>query len=257
MENKIQVFEYEQFGTVRTVIINGEPHFVAADVCTIFGVVNNRNVTSRLDEDEKGVQIVDTLGGSQSMTIVTEAGLYHMLFSMEPKNARSTDNVDINKRIERLHAFKRWITHEVLPQIRKTGGYIPVKPNDDYESVLKRNNEILEQTFVMMQQLKPKVELYDTFLASPTETSFKDYADTFGCGRNKLMNFLRDCNVLGKKNTDEGRVPFGRFVSNGCFIVRLTPCADGVFRRTTYITPKGINYIHKLCKKYHFNTEAA
>jgi len=245
MENKLQVFTNEQFGEVRITMINNEPWFVGKDVADILGYINTRKaIGDHVDEDDKtdGVTIRDSIGRKQNPVCINESGLYSLIFSSKLLKAKE---------------FKHWVTSEVLPQIRKTGGYIPIKPSDDYESVIKRNNEVLEQTFVMMQQLKPKVELYDTFLASPTETSFKDYADTFGCGRNKLMNFLRDCNVLGKKNTDEGRVPFGRFVSNGCFIVRLTPCADGVFRRTTYITPKGIDYIHKLCKKYHFNTEVA
>ena len=245
MENKLQVFTNEQFGEVRITMINNEPWFVGKDVADVLGYINTRKaIGDHVDEDDKtdGVTIRDSIGRKQNPVCINESGLYSLIFSSKLLKAKE---------------FKHWVTSEVLPQIRKTGGYIPIKPSDDYESVIKRNNEVLEQTFVMMQQLKPKVELYDTFLASPTETSFKDYADTFGCGRNKLMNFLRDCNVLGKKNTDEGRVPFGRFVNNGCFIVRLTPCADGVFRRTTYITPKGINYIHKLCKKYHFNTEVA
>lgn len=245
MENKLQVFTNEQFGEVRITMINNEPWFVGKDVADVLGYINTRKaIGDHVDEDDKtdGVTIRDSIGRKQNPVCINESGLYSLIFSSKLLKAKE---------------FKHWVTSEVLPQIRKTGGYIPIKPSDDYESVIKRNNEVLEQTFVMMQQLKPKVELYDTFLASPTETSFKDYADTFGCGRNKLMNFLRDCNVLGKKNTDEGRVPFGRFVSNGCFIVRLTPCADGVFRRTTYITPKGIDYIHKLCKKYHFNTEVA
>ena len=92
-------------------------------MCKAFGVSNARNVTARLDDDEKGVHDADTLGGKQKLTIVNEAGLYHMLFTMEPNNARKTDSDEIEKRQEQLKAFKRWITHDVIPTIRKTGGW--------------------------------------------------------------------------------------------------------------------------------------
>ena len=120
----VKNFENKEFGEIRVVERNGEPWFVAADVCGIFGVTNNRNVTARLDDDEKGVSIVDTPGGKQNMTMVNEAGLYHILFTMEPNNARSVTDEKIANRIEKLKAFKRWITHDVIPSIRKTGGYV-------------------------------------------------------------------------------------------------------------------------------------
>ena len=87
MTNEIQVFSNEKFGQVRTVMQDGEPWFVAADVCKAFGVDNSRNIVARLDDDEKGVHNVDTLGGKQTVTIINEAGLYHALFTMEPKRA--------------------------------------------------------------------------------------------------------------------------------------------------------------------------
>lgn len=121
--NELKVFENENFGAVRAMVRDGAPWFVAADVCKAFGVVNSRNVVARLDDDEKGVHDMDTPGGTQSMTVVNEAGLYHMLFSMEPSNARGASADGVNERQEQLHAFKRWVTHDVIPAIRRTGMY--------------------------------------------------------------------------------------------------------------------------------------
>lgn len=87
--------------------LEGEPWFVAADVCRALGIGNSRDATARLDDDEKGVVSTDTLGGKQELTIVNEPGLYALVLSSRKPEAK---------------AFKRWITHEVIPSIRKTGG---------------------------------------------------------------------------------------------------------------------------------------
>lgn len=99
--------------TVRAVLRDGEPWFVAQDVCKALTVENNRDAMARLDDDEKDVGIIDTLGGAQEMTIISESGLYSLtLTSRKPEAKR----------------FKKWITSEVLPSIRKTGGYNLAKP---------------------------------------------------------------------------------------------------------------------------------
>lgn len=104
--NELQIFESAQFGQVRTVQKDGEPWFVAADVCRALDVRNNRDALSRLDNDEKGVVLTDTLGGNQEMSIVNEPGLYSLVLGSRKPEAK---------------AFKRWITHEVIPSIRRHG----------------------------------------------------------------------------------------------------------------------------------------
>ena len=121
--NDLQVFENPDFGQVRTVTKDGEPWFVLKDVCTSFGETNYRRVSARLDEDEKGVSQIGTPGGNQSMTIVNESGLYAALFAMQPEKARGVTEEYVEKRQQQLKSFKRWITHEVIPSIRKTGSY--------------------------------------------------------------------------------------------------------------------------------------
>ena len=113
---------------MRTVTKDGEPWFVLKDVCTSFGETNYRRVSARLDEDEKGVSQIDTPGGNQSMTIVNESGLYAALFAMQPEKARGVTEEYVEKRQQQLKSFKRWITHEAIPSIRKTGSYSIQEP---------------------------------------------------------------------------------------------------------------------------------
>ncbi len=122
--NQIEIFKNEEFGEIRTVLINGEPWFVGKDVCKAFGDTNYRRSLARVDDDEKGVSQITTLGGTQNMTIVNESGLYSILFYMQPQKAKGVSQNDslIEERITKLKRFKHWVTSEVLPAIRKTGG---------------------------------------------------------------------------------------------------------------------------------------
>lgn len=122
MENNMQIFQNEAFGEIRTLLIDGEPWFVAADVCKALLIVNSRDALTRIDDDEKGVVSTDTLGGRQEVTIVNEPGLYALILSSRKPEAK---------------AFKRWITHEVIPSIRKHGAYI--SPNAEAVQVSTAN----------------------------------------------------------------------------------------------------------------------
>ena len=103
----LQIFNYEEM-PVRVVDKDGSPWWVLSDVCRVLEIANSRNVAARLDDDEKGVYLMDTLGGSQNMTIINESGLYKVILRSDKPEAKK---------------FTRWVTHEVLPAIRKTGSY--------------------------------------------------------------------------------------------------------------------------------------
>ena len=105
--NELQTFTYNK-SPVRTVEINGEPWFVLKDVCDILGIANSRDVVNRLDEDEKGVGQIYTPGGKQEMTVISESGLYNVILRSDKPEAKP---------------FRKWVTAEVLPSIRKTGSY--------------------------------------------------------------------------------------------------------------------------------------
>lgn len=106
--NAIQTFVYKNEKPVRTVKIDGDVWFVAKDVCDILEISNHRDATSNLDDDEKGVAKIDTLGGMQDMTVISEPGLMTLILRSNKKEAKP---------------FRRWVTHEVLPQIFRTGTY--------------------------------------------------------------------------------------------------------------------------------------
>ena len=131
MANELQVFENAEFGKVRTIVKDGEPYFVGKDVAEILGYTNSRKaIGDHVDEEDKGVTKCDTLGGVQELTIINESGLYSLILSSKLPAAKK---------------FKRWVTSEVLPSIRKTGSYTAkhVKPDDAMQSkrleVMERN----------------------------------------------------------------------------------------------------------------------
>ena len=107
MLNALQSYQFEE-NAVRVVLVQGEPWFVANDICGVLGIGNARQALERLDEDEKGVSLTDTLGGQQAMNIVSESGMYALVMGSRKAEARR---------------FRRWVTGEVLPAIRKTGRY--------------------------------------------------------------------------------------------------------------------------------------
>lgn len=116
MQAEIQEFVFPVTSqTVRTILIDGEPWWVAKDVCEVLDLDQVSRATSRLDDDEKGVTSITTLGGNQDMAIINEAGLYSLILTSRKPDAKR---------------FKKWVTHEVLPTIRKTGSYNtrPVEP---------------------------------------------------------------------------------------------------------------------------------
>ncbi|EFD7800644.1 Bro-N domain-containing protein [Escherichia coli] len=114
----LAVFSFQEEHQVRVVMIDSDPWFVAADVCNAIGIINHRDAVGKLDEDEKGVGLTDTLGGKQGVTIINESGLYTLIL-------RCRDAV---KQGTTAWRFRKWVTNEVLPSIRKNGEYVYVEP---------------------------------------------------------------------------------------------------------------------------------
>lgn len=123
MNAQIIPFRYDNSSEVRALLVDGEPWFVAGDVCDYFGVTNRNRALQALDAEDKGGTQMSTPGGWQTVTIINEPGLYSLLFSLQPQKARGVSDDYIEKRMESVRAFRRWVTHTVLPEIRKTGTY--------------------------------------------------------------------------------------------------------------------------------------
>lgn len=179
--NELKIFENPEFGKIRTTIVDGEPLIVAADICTALGISNSRDAVSRLDYDEKDVVSTDTLGGKQNMTAVNEYGLYSLVLG-------SRKQTDFTRR------FKRWVTHDILPSIRKNGGYISGQENMTNEEFLAKAvifaKSVIEDKDKQIQIMTPKAEYYDKLVDRNNLTNFRDTAKMLGTTQNKFIAFL-------------------------------------------------------------------
>ena len=204
--DEMEIFKFKE-AQVRTVIQNDEPWFVAKDVCEFFGDTNYRRSIGRIDEDEKGVSQIATHGGVQSMSIINEAGLYSLLFQLQPQKGVQLSEEDRNEKVEKLREFKRWITHEVLPSIRATGSYSQIPKT--YAEALRacadviEKNEALKLESAQQQQiiheLQPKATYYDLCLPNKTLLSVTKIAKDYGMSGNALNNLLHELGVQYKQ----------------------------------------------------------
>lgn len=156
--NDMTIFQNPQFGSVRTNVVNGEIWFVAADVCKALDIQNHKDAVSRLDCDEKrGVAITDPIGRLQNTTVINEYGLYSLILTSRKPEAK---------------AFKRWITHDVIPAIRKDGFY--VSPNREPPKI-----ESLGKLVKMIQETRKLMELQGAN-THDTAVVVKNICDQYG-----------------------------------------------------------------------------
>ena len=199
---------------------------------------------------------MDTLGGSQAMTVVNEAGLYRVLFSMEPNNARGVGDEQLQSRIEKLKAFKRWITHEVIPSIRKHGMYatpatVEAMLNDPDTMIqtlqaLKEERKLRVQAEQKIEADKPKVLFAEKCLESSDSILIRELAKVYSksgksIGQNNLFRELRKWGLLNSSNE-----PYQRYIDNGYFEVIERPIntSEGtILKFTPKVLPKGQQYI--------------
>ena len=205
----LQVFTYEG-DDIRTIKVDGEPCFVLKDVCAAFGEQNYRRVAARIDDEEKGVSQIATLGGPQNMTVVNESGLYSALFAMQPAKARGVDDEYVEARQKHLKKFKKWVTGEVLPSIRKTGGYIvgqeqmtddellsaallvaqnKIVERDKRIAALSSKNKQLKET---NKYLTPRSDYCDAVLQSTSTYTVTDIAKEYGWTAARMNTKLHD-----------------------------------------------------------------
>lgn len=214
--NEMKVFENEEFGKVRTVMIDDEPWFVGKDISEYFGDTNYRRSLARLDDDEKGVSQIATPGGEQRMTIVNESGLYSLLFYMQPKKAKGVSQNDalINERITKLKKFRHWVTSEVLPSIRKHGLYAPDELLNNLDLLINvatalrdernRNEKLIKENDAQKKQIEhmqKKADYYDTAMSTNSLISITSIAKNFGMTARQLNEWLREHKVQFKRGS--------------------------------------------------------
>ena len=234
--NELQNFNFNNL-PVRTVLVNDEPWFVGKDVADILGYSNSRKALSdHVDDEDKGVTKIDTLGGNQNITIINESGLYSLILKSKKPQAKQ---------------FKRWVTHEVLPTIRKHGAYMTdakaqdvISGNGLADLLLQAGNQI-KQLELEKSQMKPKALFADSVSASESTILIRDLAKILkqngvDIGEKRLFTWLRDNGYLVKKIGSDYNSPTQRsmnlgileftestYVHNGKTIVTKTPKVTG------------------------------
>ena len=241
MDNNLAVFNSEEFGELRTIMIEGEPWFVANDVCTILDI--NRTQTRRLDDDEKGVCSMHTPGGEQNVGIVNEYGLYNLILGSRKPEAK---------------AFRRWITHEVLPSIRRHGIYAT---NSALKKFLDNPELIMELGAVMLRErdranalsdelkiARPKAEYFDTFISPGDCTNIRNTAKELQVPERQFCRFLLESRLMYRSPAGT-LMPYSKSQKDGLFIVKDFYSKNGFFGAYSLITPKGKDLIRTmLCK---------
>ena len=247
--NGLQVFSYEG-NEVRTVQKGSEILWVLKDVCGILGIEKYRDAATRLDDDEREPLLVDTLGGRQEMIAVTESGLYSIVLLSRKPEAKK---------------FKRWVTHEVLPTIRKHGAYVtPAKLEElmnDPDSwikvltALKEERAAKERLQLEATENKPKVIFADAVSVSEGTILIGELAkilkgNGIEIGQNRLFEKLRQDGYLIKRKGTDYNAPTQRAMDLGLFRVKETAIthSDGhvTISKTTKVTGKGQQYFINL-----------
>ena len=207
--NELQVFTNEQFGSVRIKEIDGEPWFIAADVCTALELGNVAMAVDRLDDDEKGISPIDTRGGMQRVTIVSEAGLYSLALGSRKPEAK---------------AFKRWITHEVIPSIRKNGMWAKDELLDNPDLLIEVATKLKEERAARKQleaqnaALLPKGEYYDALVDRNGLTNLRDTAKLLNVPPLAFTEALIDDGYIYR--TSKGEHRFYAEANKGYFTVK-------------------------------------
>lgn len=245
--NNIKIFENTEFGSIRTVDVNNEPWFVGKDVCEALRYSNSRKaLADHVKENHKGVTFCDTPGGKQQITIIDEAGLYSLV---------------MRAKTEKAEAFQEWVTSEVIPAIRKHGGYLTADKIEQaltdpdtiikLATTLKEERAARQQAEASLQAAKPKVLFADAVSASDSTILIGDLAkilkqNGYNTGQKRLFQWLRDNGYLIKRQGADYNSPTQRSMELGLFRVKETPIihADGhvTVNKTVKVTPKAQIY---------------
>ena len=254
MEEKIKIFENGEFGKVRTIIKDGEPWFVGKDVAKILEYRNTKKALSdHVDEEDKyqgdGVTIRDPMGRVQHPTIINESGLYSLILSSKMPRAKE---------------FKHWVTSEILPTIRRTGGYVASEDmfienylpflDEPYRDLFRLQMTAIEKLNERIRHDKPLVEFANQVAGTDDLIDMNAMAKlaadkNFNIGRTRLFRWLKRTGVLMSNN-----LPYQRYIDRGYFAVKEsvfeTPTMTKTYQQT-FVTGKGQLFIIGLLRKYY------
>lgn len=239
--NELQTYTNPDFGEVRTLNIDGEPWFVAADVCKALEL--DKTATRRLDEDEKGLRSTQTLGGNQETLVINEPGLYTLVLGSRKPEAK---------------VFKRWITHDVIPSIRKNGGYIAGQESMTAEELMAKALLVAKKTIEEKEAelsrkqvenaiMAPKADYFDELVERNTLTNFRETAKQLGVKQKAFISFLMERKFIYRDKRGK-LLPYadkndGLFEVKECFNDKTQWAGT-----QTLVTPKGRETFRLLCQ---------
>lgn len=252
MKNMIKIFENDEFGKVRTVIKDGEPWLVGKDVAEILGYSNTRDALSRHVDTEDKTNVVISDSGSNyksKTTIINESGFYSLVLSSKMPRAKE---------------FRRWVTAEVLPTIRRTGGYVSNEDmfiknylpflDEPYRDLFRLQMTIINKLNERIRHDQPLVEFANQVsntdnLIDMNAMAKLARAENIPVGRNKLYGWLKGKGVLMANN-----LPYQAFIDRGYFSVKESVFETATMTKTyqqTFVTGRGQQFVINLLKKYY------
>lgn len=241
MENKITVFENEEFGNVRTTVIDDMPWFVGRDVAKILGHTNPlRAIRDYVEDEDKGVTEIVTPGGVQKMTVINESGLYALIMSSHIPSAKR---------------FKHWVTSEVIPTIRRHGMYATTPMLRKFQENPELIRLVCERMLAekdradrldeKVAELQPKADFFDAFVNPDDCTNIRSTAKELGIPERMFCKFLQDAGFLYRCPAGN-LMPYNKPGNDGLFIVRDFYTQFGHHGTYTLITAAGKNLIRNL-----------
>lgn len=249
----VQIFDNPQFGKIRTLEVNGSPYFVGNDVARALGYDKPRNAIARyVDEEDALKRGILSEGGEQKTTIINESGVYSLVFGSKLPSAKQ---------------FKRWVTSEVLPSIRKSGGYITAKTDETPDEIMARALVVAQQTIERSKQrlqmlegeneklqeenqlLAPKAAYTDEVLQSTSTYTLTQIAHSLGLRSvHSLTRILMEKRIIYRQSGQWQ--PTAKVADKGYFDTRTAKFikSDGTIgtSMTTVITEKGRQFLHNL-----------
>lgn len=238
--NELQIFSNPQFGEIRTTEMNGEPWFMGKDVAEVLGYSNPRKaIIDHVDEEDKtdGVTIRDSIGREQKPVFINESGLYSLILSSKLPTAKS---------------FKRWVTSEVLPTMRKTGGYIPVTQDMTDMEILSRALQISQRTIEernkQIAELEPKAQYLDSILDSDELLTTTQIAKDYGMTAYQMNKLLHGLGVEYKQNGQW--LLYAQHQNKGYMQSITQPIANGKTKQESRWTQEGKKFIEGVLRKH-------
>ena len=241
--NELQTFTNDMFGQIRTTIINGEPWFVGKDIAVALGYKDSNDALKKhVDTEDKLIRRFADSGQARNMTTINESGLYALIFGSKLPSAKQ---------------FKRWVMSEVLPQINRTGGYIPVSSADDDLTIMAKAHQILERTLQEKDKIieaktkalmiaQPKADKYDRLMRADGYMSFNVVAKQLGTGRNRLMKYLREQGILFRDGLSN--IAYQQYCERGYFVVKYSIGHNSFACGVTKVTAKGLSFLYDLLR---------